>query len=643
MKGSRKIWIFFLIVGFLAALLVGWQRNIVEKSNKNVEITLDYQDTFNLAQAQSYDLEKMLLKFKKAGVVSLALSEKTLDDLELSGQVGILSKSQVTSLNLLTGQKSFPTAGQTYLLTYNQALYQQLKTALANKLGTGKIKDLSSGDRYIIAVMLPQEQIRDLPLFLAQDELALTKKLGFNIVPRLGNYTRVDSAGIKSVFTQLDGYDNLSTVIFLGEEVLGYKLTDNYLPFTKERIQAKGLHLGLIEFNEQKGLATLTKLLSYQAVRVHSIPSKEAEKMTMDTALSRWVRAVQERNVRLVYLRPLTNQSALQGKDPLLANVKYVEQLKDNFKNAGFTLGKSTSFSNYQVSLPLCFLLCLGILAALALLWQMFFPSRGDYIIFLGGLLCLLALIFTGHLYQARKIMALGAAVTFPTLAMLMLLQNLTQKNNPFLVLAQISALSVAGGLFVAALLSDTSFFLKINAFSGVKFIHLIPLFLLTLYYFFFFQKEKKRKFYVTIEKILNQPILVKYVLLFFLLAGMALVYILRTGNQTGPLPVLGIEMKIRQLLENILLARPRTKEFFLGHPALLLGVYLAARKETTYFFLFLVLAAIGQISIVSTFTHVHTPLYLSLLRTVNGLVLGSLVGALLIGCIKFIRKGVAR
>jgi len=647
LKLGKKVWLFLLLVGLITSFFVGWQRNQVERANRTVEIALDYQDVVNLAQSQAYNLEKVLQKFKEAGVTSAAISELTLDDLEKSGQVGVLTDAQVASVNLLTGQGIVPpvTGGQTYLLTYEKDIYQQLKESLANKLGKGKVQDQSKGNKYILQVMLPVDQIRELPLFLPQEQLAKAQALGFKIIPRLGNYTRVDRPGVDRVFDQLKGYEqNLSTIAFLGGEALGYKVTDNVLEATKNNMVERHLKVALIEFNQQKGLTTLTKELDYQGIRLHSIPAKEAEKMTMSTALARWTRAVQERNIRIIYLRPMTNQAALQGKDPLIANINYVRDIQDNLKNTGFQVGQAEPFRYYQVSALAVLLISLGVLAGAVLLWQMFFPTLiiGEYLIFLGGLGVVLALFFTGHLYQARKLLALGAAITFPALGIIKLLAQWREgkKVNPFLALLQGVLYSVVGGLFIATLLADTSFFLKLNEFSGVKFMHLVPLFLVTLYYLLFFTKGKEKRIWSMLQEFLNQPILVKYLLAFFLAAGMAVVYILRTGNKTGPLPVSGLEMKLRHFLEVVLVARPRTSEFLLGHPALMLAAAWAAVRKFNYLLPLLLLASIGQISITSTFTHVHTPLYMSLLRAFNGLVLGWIIGSVVIFLGKFIQRG---
>ncbi len=52
--------------------------------------------------------------------------------------------------------------------------------------------------------------------------------------------------------------------------------------------------------------------------------------------------------------------------------------------------------------------------------------------------------------------------------------------------------------------------------------------------------------------------------------------FVARSGNDPG-VGVSATELKVRSLLDKYLLVRPRTKEFLLGHPALLLGLACSA------------------------------------------------------------------
>jgi hypothetical protein len=87
------------------------------------------------------------------------------------------------------------------------------------------------------------------------------------------------------------------------------------------------------------------------------------------------------------------------------------------------------------------------------------------------------------------------------------------------------------------------------------------------------------------------------------------------------------LELKLRSLLDQLLIVRPRTKEFLIGHPALFLSVALAPLWGRRVSLPLLWLGTIGQVSLINTFCHIHTPLSVSLLRAFNGLWTGILLG----------------
>jgi hypothetical protein len=94
--------------------------------------------------------------------------------------------------------------------------------------------------------------------------------------------------------------------------------------------------------------------------------------------------------------------------------------------------------------------------------------------------------------------------------------------------------------------------------------------------------------------------------------------------------------------LEALLYARPRFKEFLLGHPLLFLfgasgglGAWALRYRPILLFF-----GLLGQASIINTFAHAHTPLLFSLLRTTNGFFLGLFFGTGLYFVLLLVKKG---
>jgi hypothetical protein len=194
--------------------------------------------------------------------------------------------------------------------------------------------------------------------------------------------------------------------------------------------------------------------------------------------------------------------------------------------------------------------------------------------------------------------------------------------------------ISLVGGLFVAAVLSKTSYFVGIELFRGIKLAEALPLVVVFVLLVGGVGSEgRKVPSEEKIRGFLGLGLEVKHVLALLFLLLVAAVWIMRTGNQPG-VGTLPLEMKVRGILESALGARPRTKEFLLGHPLLLLGFMLyalpAASAWRRWAPALVLVGAIGQASVVNTFCHLHSPLYLGLWRTFNGLWLGCLIGVIL-------------
>lgn len=127
----------------------------------------------------------------------------------------------------------------------------------------------------------------------------------------------------------------------------------------------------------------------------------------------------------------------------------------------------------------------------------------------------------------------------------------------------------------------------------------------------------------------LDYPIYLKTLLLFGLGAIAAWIYVGRSGHTAG-VPVPAIEIKLRAFLEDAMYARPREKEFLIGHPAFMLAVVAVYRQwPRLLHYLLVVAATIGQGSLVETFAHIRTPIFMSFVRGIDGLLLGAALGIL--------------
>ena len=101
-------------------------------------------------------------------------------------------------------------------------------------------------------------------------------------------------------------------------------------------------------------------------------------------------------------------------------------------------------------------------------------------------------------------------------------------------------------------------------------------------------------------------------------------------------------EGAVRGFLDYTLGVRPRFKEFAIGYPLALLGLYLLGSSGGTVLrrlaFCFLLVGTLASISVVNTFAHITAPVSLSLVRSFHGFWLGLIGGFFIL----FIWKRVA-
>ncbi len=76
---------------------------------------------------------------------------------------------------------------------------------------------------------------------------------------------------------------------------------------------------------------------------------------------------------------------------------------------------------------------------------------------------------------------------------------------------------------------------------------------------------------------------------------------------------------------------RPRFKEFALAWPLLMLLPALWPGDLRRFGWLIALCVGIGLADVVDTFSHLHTALAISILRLINGLVLGIILGAIVV------------
>ena len=634
MNFLKKILIAIILITVIAA---GWTLSLrVEEVDQSsgIEIILDGEKYLEL---KSIEPQIDLKQLKEKGVSTLAVYQQSLEDFEDNG-----SLKRIEALDIVLGGNELKTQLQDKGININQldnsALFAVFNNSLQKQLNnlSAELESEYSADFFSAAdynfIYFPNwhDKLEDLSLGYNENLVNTAREAGLKIAYRSGNKLNSLSALEKSV-------ELLSPeiLIFDGEEVSGYPAQ---IEKTAEVMQENNLIFGNIEafIADQDGSEKLARLNDFQLLRTHSMQQEEVEQADNKKIIDRYLLSVRERSVRLLYHKPY-----LKGDQLAQKNLELLDSLQTELIDEGYTIGNADPVDYFSTSNWNLLVVLLGVTAAGILMLNYFTSfkfARLMNLFFLISAAAAFLLLQTGRGILLRQITALGAAVIFPSLAVIILLLNKEKGGEDleggynffYLFINYTAAVLTAfiGGVFVSSALNSSEFIFKVYDFRGVKIAFLMPLLIISLYYLFQPGTKDLKK---EIPNLLERVIKVKHIILAGGLALIAVIYIGRTGN-FPLLPVPAWELTLRSLLEKILYVRPRFKEFLIGHPFFIFALYLSIKKRSKlYFYPILMLASVGVITTVNTFSHLHTPIMVSVLRTFHSYWLGLIIGALLI------------
>ncbi|MFZ5969472.1 MAG: DUF5693 family protein [Bacillota bacterium] len=705
---KNRILIAVIIVGLIAASISIFSRITLESNDKKVDITLDYVEFQKLADQSGKGLGWWFQKMNEFGVSSVALNEESFQSM-IEDYKPIRADIVGNILREGDWKETYPKELVAYFnengideydvvaITDSKELYQTIKTAMKERYQTKKFTVVEGATDYIFildgtvdeAVYLKQPEKLDstgkptqqtpklysskllsIGLGFDPEKIELIKNSGMQVIPRPFNYSGWSSKKLVDAFIKDIENFNIQPayMIFAGNEILGYP---DAVQQTKRYLEDKDIKVGMIETGvqrehlEQEGLYELTRAMDYRAVRVFTLwpwIQKNYKAYNYEGAEeieNTLYRAVTERNIRMIFFKPFKHNDFKYVTD-VKAYEKMFASFEERIERHGMSLGEASTLGFNRVRTLYRTLMGWGIIAGALLLLDCFLPIPRK---FMYGLLGAGLLGVAGSLVVLQslgdKILALGAAVVFPSLSIMYFCgrcKQYTFKENDKTSLINIiiggakelllsSLISFSGAIFVAATLSHTEYLLEMDIFRGVKVSQLTPIFLYVLIYLVYFGykhgKENSKELglkWKDIHALIFEDIKVIYVLIGCVLGVVGYIYLARTGHETSVQP-LQIELIGRNFLEMKLLARPRTKEFIGAFPALMVAVYFASRKIKWPVFICGLGAVIGQTSIVNTFSHLRTPFYLSVVRTLYSLGFGIVLGAIYILVIEVVLK----
>lgn len=686
----NHIIIIIMLISLACGSWLVYNRFLVEAPNDTVENVMDYLSLKQMAVWEGQDEKEVLARFKKAGITSLAVYDATLERLNQNGDLTVISGSELLRAGSVSaGGGVFRQLLNQKAIDYNavyiaegpsKKVLSEVITDLRLRYGEERMKIVGNNPVIIELKGDPREltlvdyehktPLLQAPLGLSSREMKAIKEAGFKVVVRPQNYLPISRQAIDSIFSRIAASGaKITAYLPCGKEVVGYPNNEYYM---STMLHDYDIRLGLIEhvtqlqFAKFAGLNDLLEESKYDAVRVYTIDQQENSKLTMREAMRRWRISDEERNIRMNYIRPFMKPQ--DGTDIIQLNLDYVSGITASVEKAGYKLGTATvlhqvgpSMNNnsfpgpyFPAKIALA-VLGFGIFAALSvylgLLWG--WSGRWQLYLTLGGGFIAGIIIYYSRGLLTRQILAFLAAVIFPALSINVIMDLWDARKNlgsswlrmawsATWQLALAVLISLMGATFIASILGDNRFFLEADIYRGVKLTFILPplltgLLFLKRYDVFDTPGGKPLPLGKQLYRLLHLKLQVGHLLILAVLGLAAIIFVGRSGHSAG-VPVPALEIKLRVLLEQLMYARPREKEFLIGHPAFYLAVYAVYQRWPKVWQLLLVMgAAIGQGSLVQTFCHMRTPVLMSYIRAADGYVLGAVIGLVVLTAVTFL------
>lgn len=640
-KRFSTFWLILLPLLIPGVLVTVWRcvfRNLGEQRNVFVETVVDFEEIRQLAREESWSLPDLFAALKKNGASSVAVSEDTLASLESEGKITVLNSKEIRKLTI---DESFQievpagtnTLGSLWVHSESTELLDRIEQHLSWKVSAERLMRIH---RNLLLINKSSIGFRErVGLGFSSEYFSQATEAGLGLVVRVFNYPGLSVENASRIINSIPSPASVSALLFAEEEMLGSR---GQLKGIVDLFRNRSYRIGWVEFNLQDGIDTYLDGLAATRpfVRVHSIGRKELDLVyNTKRAVARWERAVKERSLKMLYIRCFFQDDKRFIENLVTFNLDYLKRIVGQLEASGFKIagntaerlneprhlvGKMTPFEilaiglSLMLGIPLLLRVCLNEVLSEKLIIPCVLLTLGLFV-----------------LLPVKTFMALCGlvgAVSFSTVGVIAAMkgcENSEEKSFrailPGFVLKMVLP-SVFGGLLIAGLYSEIEYLLKFEQFRGIKLAFLLPLVITGLW--------SLRRFGRGVFGLMNKPVNPVGVFLLSAVAAGTLLYMLRSGNVTFLKPS-ELEDTFRTFLENILVARPRNKEFLVGYPAGLLFIFFFARKNLAILPILAIFMQMGQVSALNSLCHFHTPLLLSLLRIVNGLWLGVVVGLVVV------------
>ena len=595
------------------------------------------------------------------GARGVTLDVESVRELAESGRLSLQGRAEAAAFHPEIA--SLPRAYRFVVACPDATLLRRVRSALTlPNAAPSPVVQVAPG---VVAVALGSAALSSWPVGMNPVALAQVRRARMEPVARLADWPAVTPSRLDALLGELRGDGARIVVLGAAASRVWAPGHRSLVPTTAWALRRHGLSLAWIEADNTLGSAEIARQSQGFLVRAHRVSAQDTLQLRPGAIVDRYARAARERNVRLLLvslprgLRGETDAAAAleagaaRPRDAFAQQLDWVAALQRETRENRWALAGRPTLAvglarrvGVGARSPRKAMLAragagVATVGASLLILALFVPlgARATRRWAIIGLVLVALLALSPGV--GAQLLALWAALVFPVVALAWSGANRRQisgRRATVMAAARVAlratALASAGGLVVAATLNSWTFQTKVADFAGTKASSMLPvaLFALILLGEFWpgrnaargWVRARRRLRIVGRRAFALRAVLISLAAL--LVVGL---WLARSGNDSG-VAVSDWEWQFRAALETIFVARPRTKEFLLCHPALVLGALamLACRRDLAW--PLLALGIIGQINVVNSWAQANNPLYVPFWRTVLSLLWGVSIGAAL-------------
>lgn len=644
-----------LIVAMLALIIPGLAKRISnENKNDNIVMSVLYNDIANKVSESS--LDKHLKDYLDAGINTISVMEEDINMLVARGDVTCIKynvlKHKYDDESLEVADeilKRCPsvTYDSYIILAKRPEVMSQLKFHLADRYSEDECfyaGNIRSMDIYVLFDGF--KNLWDYSIGYNENDIAKLKDMGFDIalIHKVKNYKNTgyleyidsivkkydveylnlkeDSVEVEDKDAVKENYEGLTEIINSNNMTL--VITENVDQLSNQKFFGFG---DVFDAVMKKDGGSHKVLRSYE-----TYDDSQSEDDGYKHRVSQHFNSTIDRNIRFVTITQITtDKNSFDHQADL--TLKAAKEYKQKVENQGFTVGAETKALYYTANGRLNYAACCVIMImAVLIMLRAVFSNDFEKLTVVAVILSVIGFAGTFLLYS--KLYALISL--YPTLfclvvscfamtMVLLFLKSYTEKLSlPVLTVSSLAIMLLclfAGTSCMSTMLSGIDYYVNNEIFRGIKLSLLVPVAYTAVIFCLMFMNKKNGSIIRSITNFLNSEIKVYWVIIAGVILVIGSYYIIRSGNVNS---ISSFESFVRTTLTEMFSARPRTKEFLIGYPALILLVYYMKKIDIKLLqWLLAIAASILAASVTNSFCHVFTDYSVIVSRTVNGLIVG--------------------